>query len=226
MWRRCLRGPKAHVRAIGLAGDYFEGKILSADSHDHREENLTTCAQEQLDTYIPEPHFRARDQRFATQDRHQPHTAERFILGDFAYDTAHDCYRCPNGKVLHLEARRHKIGSNIYRRYEANEADCWACLLRERCVQNAETRRKHLAIYVEPAKETLSQQMIAKIDTPEARAIYGLRLAIVEPVFGNLRAQKRLDRFTLRRKIEVNMQWMLYCLVHNMEKLVHYGMVA
>src|SRR5918999_1383528 len=80
---------------------------------------------------------------------------------------------------------------------------------------------KHLAVYVEPAKETLSQQMIVKIDTPEARAIYGVRLAIVEPVLGNLRAQKRLDRFTLRGQIKVNIPWRLSWLVHNMEKLVH-----
>ena len=79
---------------------------------------------------------------------------------------------------------------------------------------------------MEPANETLSQQMIAKIDTPEARAIYGRRLAIVEPVFGNLRSQKRLDRLTLRGKIKINIQWMLYCIVHNIEKIVHYGMAA
>jgi Transposase DDE domain len=68
--------------------------------------------------------------------------------------------------------------------------------------------------------------MIAKIDTPEARKIYGRRLAIVEPVFGNIRSQKRLDRLTLRGKIKVNIQWMLYCRVHNIEKIVHYGMAA
>ena len=89
-----------------------------------------------------------------------------------------------------------------------------------------QTRRKHLAIFVEPAHETLSQQMIRKIDTPEARAIYGQRLAIVEPVFGNIRSQKRLERFTLRGKIKVNIQWMLYCMVHNIEKIVHYGTAA
>jgi len=51
--------------------------------------------------------------------------------------------------------------------------------------------------------------MIAKINTPQAREIYGQRLAIVEPVFGNLRAQKRLDRFTLRGRIKVTTHWML-----------------
>jgi hypothetical protein len=89
-----------------------------------------------------------------------------------------------------------------------------------------ETRRKYLAVFVEKATETLSQQMIATIDTPEARKIYSFRLAIGEPVFGNLRIQKRLDRFTRRGKSKVNIQWLLYCLVHNIEKIVHYGMAA
>jgi Transposase DDE domain len=91
------------------------------------------------------------------------------------------------------------------------------------CLHPPATRRKHLAILIGKAKETLSQQMRAKIDTPEAREIYGQRLAIVEPVFGNLRSQKRLDRFTLRGKIKVTIQWMLYCMVHNIEKILHYG---
>jgi len=93
-------------------------------------------------------------------------------------------------------------------------------------LQTVETRRKHLAVWIENVKETFSQQMITKIDTPTARKIYGLRLAIVEPVFGNIRSQKRLDRFTLRGKIKVNIQWMLYCMVHNIEKIANYGMAV
>jgi hypothetical protein len=68
--------------------------------------------------------------------------------------------------------------------------------------------------------------MIAKIDTLEAREIYGQRLAMVEPVFGNIRSQKRLERFTLRSTIKVNIQWMLYGMVHNIEKLLNYGMAG
>ena len=65
--------------------------------------------------------------------------------------------------------------------------------------------------------------MKQKIDTPEGRKTYSKRLGIVEPVFGNIRSQKRLDRFTLRGRTKVNIQWMLYCLVHNIEKLAHFG---
>lgn len=51
----------------------------------------------------------------------------------------------------------------------------------------------------------------------------GKRLVIVEPVFGNIRAQKRMDRFTLRGQLKVRIQWLLYCIVHNVEKVSNYG---
>jgi hypothetical protein len=45
----------------------------------------------------------------------------------------------------------------------------------------------------------------------------------VEPVFGNIRYNKGLDRFTLRGQTKVDTQWKLFCLVHNIEKLAHHG---
>ena len=48
----------------------------------------------------------------------------------------------------------------------------------------------------------------------------------MEPVFVNLRYNKRLDRFTLRGRTKVNGQWLLFCLVHNIEKLSHAGYAA
>jgi hypothetical protein len=45
-----------------------------------------------------------------------------------------------------------------------------------------------------------TEAMKRRIDSPEGRKLYGRRIAPVEPVFGNLRYNKRLDRFTLRRQ--------------------------
>ena len=50
--------------------------------------------------------------------------------------------------------------------------------------------------------------------------------ATVDPMYANLRHNKRLDRFTLRDRVKVNAQWQLYCLVHNIEKLAHAGYAA
>ena len=57
----------------------------------------------------------------------------------------------------------------------------------------------------------------------EGRRRYGQRFATVEPVFANIRHNKRLNRFTLRGRHKVDTQWKLYCLVHNIEKLAHHG---
>jgi len=43
------------------------------------------------------------------------------------------------------------------------------------------------------------------------------------PSYGNIRSCKKMDRFTLRGQIKVNIQWLLYCLVHNIEKIANYG---
>ena len=43
------------------------------------------------------------------------------------------------------------------------------------------------------------------------------------PVFGNLRSNKGLNRFTLRGRQKVDGQWKLYCLVHKFEKLANHG---
>ena len=75
-----------------------------------------------------------------------------------------------------------------------------------------------------PLGESLSKQMVEKIETEPGRRIYPQRLAIVEPVFANILSNKRLDRFTLRGKIKVNIQWLLYCLVHNIAKVLNSGL--
>ncbi len=50
------------------------------------------------------------------------------------------------------------------------------------------------------------------------------RFATVEPVYGNTRGNKRLDRFALCGRMKVEGQSkLLYCLVHNIEKLLHHG---
>jgi hypothetical protein len=46
---------------------------------------------------------------------------------------------------------------------------------------------------------------------------------IFEPVFGNLRICKIIAHFTLRGRIKATIQWMLYCLVHNLEKISNFG---
>jgi hypothetical protein len=65
--------------------------------------------------------------------------------------------------------------------------------------------------------------MAGKVDSEPGRRIYPQRFAAAEPVFANIRTHRRLDRFTLRGKTKVNIQWIVYCMVHKREKIGKYG---
>ena len=141
-----------------------------------------------MDAYIPDRKFRNRDPRFATQKRRQ---VRIFTLIDFHHDKALDRYICPNGKVLKLAVKRVITHGHLYRKYLAAEEDCQSCPLRPRCIYAVGAKRKQLLV---PIGESLSKQMVEKIDTERGRRIYPQRLAIAEPVFANIRVNKRLDR--------------------------------
>lgn len=97
---------------------------------------------------------------------------------------------------------------------------------REQCLRHPErTEIRQVAFFEKHQNSPLqyTERMKRAIDSERGRKLYGRRIAIVEPVFGNLRYNKRLDRFTLRSQPKVNTQWNLYCMVHNIEKLAHHG---
>jgi hypothetical protein len=114
--------------------------------------------------------------------------------------------------------------------FRGAQRDCGPCPLRTRCLRTpATTKTRQVAFFRGKAADTPvshTARTKQRIDSPEGRARYGQRFGTVEPVFGNLRANKRLDRFTLRGRVKVDGQWKLFCLVHNIEKLAHHGYAA
>ena len=58
-----------------------------------------------------------------------------------------------------------------------------------------------------------------KLRTPEGRAVYKMRKAIVEPVFGQIKDVRGFRRFSFRGLQAVAMEWDLICLTHNLLKL-------
>jgi hypothetical protein len=66
--------------------------------------------------------------------------------------------------------------------------------------------------------ENLSDKMRKKIDEAKYRVLYGRRMQIIEPCFADINYCKKMNRFTLRTKAKVNIQWLLYCMAHNIGK--------
>jgi transposase/IS5 family transposase len=217
-----MEGAKENMQAIGHDEDYFSGAIFTADTNYHSQSNIETCQEMELDAYIPDRYFRRRDPTYAAQKRYWP-KRKKFALEDFHYDEARDTYVCPNGKRLKVKTREAWRDGIVYRIYVAEENDCKGCTLKLRCLTRRGGKRKYLWVPIAVELTNLSKRMAGKIDTKKGRKIYPRRIAIAEPVFANIRTHKRLDRFTLRGKIKVNIQWLLYCMVHNIGKIVNYG---
>jgi transposase len=229
-----LKGAKKKMQAIGKKPDYFQGKQFTADSHYYCLANLALCQREQLDAYIPDIQFRKRDPRFLEQPRFKngihrktrsTKRVTKFTEDDFRFDAFRQVYVCPQGKLLRCGAHSQRNRYRVYDIDRARPQDCAPCPVRSRCLSQPTTSRRFLSIEVNSPYPNLIQQMKSRIDTPEGRKIYARRLAIVEPVFANLRIQKHLDHFTLRSKAKVDVQWKLFALVHNIGKIHRYGRV-
>jgi transposase len=218
-----LDGAKENMEAIGQGEDYFEGAIFTADSNYHDPTNLKKCEEEKLDAYIPDKRFRKRDPRFQDEKEKRHRRVDRFTLKDFQHNEKADNYLCPNGKLLKLQAKKAVLDGVIYRRYVADKDECKGCEMKVKCIRRKNAKRRIINVPVGPAPGNLSKAMAEKVDSEKGRMIYPQRIAIVEPVFANIETHKGMSRFTLREKIKVNIQWLLYCMVHNIGKIVAYG---
>ncbi len=232
-----ITAAKENLTSIGKPEDCMEDTKVTADANYHTNENIKFCEEENIDAYIPDVNFRKRDERFKDMDRFKdgvhkppkpdaPEKRDKFALEDFIYDEENDCYTCPMAHILKLEVKRHVMKHGIYRTYRMKDDYCSSCPLRKKCMPNLKARRRYLCVPLEkqPEELTPSQRMQMKVDSDEGKYIYGKRIGIVEPVFGNIRYNKGLNRFNYRGRDKVNIQWLLYCLVHNIEKIAHYGM--
>lgn len=225
-----------------LAPHAIATTVITADAGYHSEANLRALAAQGRPALIADNGMRARDERFATQARHQqgPQPAARQVADAGAPAAvpapglrlrsrrAH--LRVPRGKVTLSKGKNLVIRGYRGTQFRGAKRDCVPCTHRARCLRTPDrTATRQVMFFDGPAPgrpESYTRQMQRRIDAAEGRAQYGRRFATVEPVFANLRHNKGLAHFTLRGRAKVDGQWTLFCLVHNIEKLAHAGYAA
>lgn len=69
------------------------------------------------------------------------------------------------------------------------------------------------------SRSELTQAMRAKLRSPEGRAVYNKRRALVEPVFGVLKEQRQCRRFRLRGLEKVGIEFCFMALAFNVARL-------
>lgn len=223
-WRRRFRSGQTRV---------------TADAGYHSEANLKKLFERGVPALIADNLMRRRDERVVDQGKYKAlpdplwdktaaakRATGKFKPMDFAYDATTNTCICPAGKKLYSHGSHCTTNGRIHHNFQGAKRDCVPCPLRDPCLRHPHrTQTRQVAFFAKNQNSPLefTERMKAAIDSGRGRKLYGARMATVEPVFGNLRHNKRLDRFTLRTRTKVDTQWQLYCMVHNIEKLAHHG---
>jgi transposase len=212
--------------------------VITADAGYHSEVNLKALAAQQINAYVPDNGYRKRDERYADQSVHaskpdplwnkagQTKKSGCFKSAEFRLAEDHSHCICPAGKRLYSNGSNCTINGYVALKFSGAKQDCVPCERRQDCLRTPEKTQIRQVSFLQgkrDVQENHVERMKKKIDSDVGREMITRRFATVEPVFGNLRGNKRLHRFTLRGKTKVDGQWKLYCMMHNIEKLANQG---
>jgi transposase len=217
--------------------------LITADAGYHSDANIKQLKDNNIPALIADNQMRSRDERFEGQDKYkdkpdplsekkttgQPKEVKRFGPKDFEFNDDNTA-TCPAGKLMTSPGTIHTTTSGLhYQTYTAKAVDCDACAMSKQCLKGTlkpnDGRGRQVTRFEPKVKDLAhpSERMRQAIDSPKGRRLYSQRIGTVEPVFANIRHNKRLTRLNHRGRAKVNTQWNLYCMVHNIEKLAKNG---
>lgn len=169
-------------------------------------ENLQYLGDKQITGYIP-------DQRMESLRKGTAQHPE-FHKSRFKYDEREDSYICPMGKLLSYKGVVKREGKPDLRIYQCS--DCLECKRKWEC-----TRAEYRTISLDP-REYLMQTMRARLATKDGKKKYGKRKYIVEPVFGDMKYNRKMKEVLLRGKIKAKGEFLIMCIAHNLKKIANY----
>jgi len=217
---------------------FQDGCIITADTGYCSEDNLAFLHEQQITAVIPDNQFRLRDPVFSGSESFLKHKEKRqatrkdnkktraiFSSKDFVVDTDNKEAVCPNGKKMLYLGDYFKTPSGPHMRFRGELKDCRECPLNKQCMKNdVKAQGRQISVLIESQRKVTHLDRMKKIiDSEDGKRIYSKRMHTIEPVFGNICSNKRLNKLSLRGEQKVTAQWQLYCMVHNVEKLWRYG---
>lgn len=146
----------------------------------------------------------------------KPKDSKKFAKGRFRYDATQDVYICPAGEsLIFITSSKESEKTKGQSRY--GNAPCHDCSLRSKCTTNKKGREiKRYAM--DEHKDALREIM----KHPAAKAEYGKRQGMVEPVFGYLRQIQGLNRFRRKGLNSVRTEFALHMMAYNLSRILAY----
>jgi hypothetical protein len=139
----------------------------------------------------------------------------------FGYDAGRDVWVCPADKLpVRQVTPTGATGRPSKHRCLATPEDGAACPLRPRCLQPGEERR----LLVAQRSRPIGARRF-KLRQPDARRRSARRKAIVEPVFGQLKAARGFTTLSLRGLAQAAGEYLPACLAHSFGKLLRGSLI-
>jgi transposase len=201
-------------------------------------ENLTECQARGIDLYSPIAMEIDPDNPALRSDPTQPVPAElidrlptgsvkrngkkvtQFTKQAFVYNKEHDCYYCPQGKMLSFSGTSTETragGTKIERRrFKATDADCQGCPLLVMCVAG---QAKQRTLSREPHEEVRAAHA-RKMATDAAQEIYAGRRHPGERPFAVIKQTFGARSFLLRGLKNVQQEWRWLTSSFNLDRLM------
>lgn len=129
----------------------------------------------------------------------------------FLPDDDRDVLICPAGQELAFKGI-YETGSGHYRQY--NATGCKSCSFHSQCVGKGKSSRRISISIVSHVRAKLRE----KLNTPAGSKLYSLRQETVEPVFGQMKSNRGMDRFLCWGYEGASAESALMCIAHNMMK--------
>jgi len=237
-----LEAIQKRYQRLGFSDNLYEdGIIVTADTGFANEVNMKYLHENTINGYIPDNRFRSRDPKFADQKTkhgkrptaHKRKTTVVIPASEFRFDPTEKSCTCPAGESMWLKKEGMDQNNNIKLFFEGRLTKCRHCPLKGQCMRNPESANtrtgngRQVSFILESKRQpNFTDWMKHRVDSDRGKLIYSHRMSVVEPVFGNIGANKGLNRFSLRSKKKVQCQWKLFCIVHNIEKIMNYGTMA
>lgn len=136
---------------------------------------------------------------------------------NWVYDSSSDTYTCGAGrKLVHVYDRKNRSDNGFESRVSVYECvSCAECSYKESCTKRDGNR----LLYINHRNNMLRTQAREFLDSEEGEKLRKQRSVEVESVFGNIKSNYGVTRFSLRGMEKVNLEWGLHAIAHNMRKM-------
>lgn len=184
-------------------------KNLIADSGYGSEENYNYIEKNEIENYVKFNYFHMEKKRKFKKNIYR--------IENLKYDTEKDIFICPQNRELHyLEDREYFTGNN----YQTNRRvyqceDCRNCDHRSECHKSKNNRKIQVSFKLNAFKDNARKNL----NSEKGLEYRSRRCVDVEPVFAQIKHNRNYKRF-LRRGLEnVNDEWGLLTISHNLIRM-------